>query len=88
MAENSSTKSSGLNGACLCGSVTFELLENPFKVLQCYCLDCQKGAGGPCQIVRILSPSLPSSSPAPTMSSPGRNTSLNKVNAGFGVQRH
>ncbi|OQV10584.1 hypothetical protein CLAIMM_14561 [Cladophialophora immunda] len=48
MAETSSAR---YNGACLCGNVTFDLLGHPYKVLQCYCLDCQKGAGGPCQIV-------------------------------------
>lgn len=40
-------------GSCLCGQVSFELESEPFKVLQCYCLDCQKGAGGPFQIVRV-----------------------------------
>ena len=40
-----------MRGSCLCEGITFEISGEPLKVLSCYCLDCQKGAGGPCQSV-------------------------------------
>jgi hypothetical protein len=31
-----------LKGACQCGSVSYELLEPPMKVVACHCKECQK----------------------------------------------
>lgn len=40
-------------GRCLCGDVKLKLLGNPSKCFACYCRDCQRSAGGPCQIVAV-----------------------------------
>lgn len=41
-------------GTCLCGGVSFTVKGKPNAVFCCYCGDCSKGAGGPCQIVGAL----------------------------------
>lgn len=41
-------------GTCLCGGVSFTVQGQPNAVFCCYCGDCSKGAGGPCQIVSVL----------------------------------
>lgn len=40
-------------GACLCGSIKFQVIGRSEKVLRCFCSDCQKNAGAPFQIVRL-----------------------------------
>jgi len=37
-------------GACLCGNVSFTMDAEPSEVNSCFCRDCQKNAGGPCQV--------------------------------------
>ncbi|KZT61410.1 hypothetical protein CALCODRAFT_491218 [Calocera cornea HHB12733] len=40
-------------GACLCRGIRFALLTVPEQVGNCFCADCQRNAGGPCQTSAI-----------------------------------
>jgi hypothetical protein len=33
-------------GSCLCGQITFELLDEPLTFYVCHCTDCQRRTGG------------------------------------------
>lgn len=34
-----------IDGACMCGHITYEADVDPDKVMVCHCTDCQSGAG-------------------------------------------
>ena len=36
-----------IDGACLCGAITFEAQVDPDKVVVCHCIDCQILSGAP-----------------------------------------
>ncbi|PVH83484.1 hypothetical protein DL98DRAFT_585380 [Cadophora sp. DSE1049] len=44
-----------INGTCLCEGIQFAITGSPEKVFVCYCTDCSKGAGGPCQMMAKFS---------------------------------
>ena len=35
-----------VDGACLCGAITYEAVIDPDRILVCHCTDCQIGGGG------------------------------------------
>jgi hypothetical protein len=42
-------------GQCLCGAVKFTIASEPATVISCFCNHCQKGAGGPNQVIAKFS---------------------------------
>lgn len=34
-------------GGCLCGGVRYRLLQMPFGLVDCHCLDCRRASGAP-----------------------------------------
>lgn len=39
------------HGHCLCRTIEFTVPDKPLRSFLCYCRDCQRSAGGPCQAV-------------------------------------
>ncbi|KIV87200.1 hypothetical protein PV11_02762 [Exophiala sideris] len=39
------------HGHCLCNNVEISVSGQPLRAFLCYCPDCQRSAGGPCQAV-------------------------------------
>lgn len=39
------------HGYCLCRTIEFTISDKPLRSFFCYCRDCQRSAGGPCQAV-------------------------------------
>jgi hypothetical protein len=35
------------SGGCACGAIRYESTAEPFLMLHCHCLDCQRSSGGP-----------------------------------------
>jgi hypothetical protein len=35
-----------VDGACLCGAITYEAVIDPAKIIVCHCTDCQINGGG------------------------------------------
>jgi hypothetical protein len=40
-------KRNAIRGGCLCGSVRYEGIGEPYNVTHCHCEDCRKSAGAP-----------------------------------------
>jgi hypothetical protein len=36
-----------ISGGCLCGSVRYEAIGQPYDVTHCHCLDCRRSSGAP-----------------------------------------
>lgn len=43
-----------IKGACQCGQLTYELLEEPIMVIACHCTECQKLSTSPFSITAVI----------------------------------
>ncbi len=43
-----------LQGHCLCKTIRITVSGEPLRKFLCYCPDCQRSAGGPCQAVAVF----------------------------------